>query len=171
MNVQASFLRRAARAAVAVTLLMLAACSDNSFFAGPANILLPGAVANAPLPPPAPGTARLIFFRNVDYQGDSAMPMISLNGSPTGKTENGTMFYRDVAPGTYRVTALPSLPFQNQFPTIAVQAGDLKYIQIGTLPNMADLSPERSFEDTFIVSVVDPHWGAYESSSLRRIHG
>lgn len=171
MNFGRHVLFRAARAFVAATLLLLAGCSGDNPLAGTANVLFPGSVANGPLPPPAPGMARLIFFRNVDYQGSSASPVISLNGSPTGRTENGSMFYRDVAPGTYAVTALPSLPFANQFPTVNVKAGDLKYIQIGALTNMGDLAPERAFEDTFIVSVVDPQWGAYEISSLRRIHG
>jgi hypothetical protein len=143
-------------------LLLLAGCGTP---------LLPGPVDNSPLPPAAPGTARLIFYRSVDYQGMQAMPELALNGTPTGRTEAGTMLYRDVAPGTYKITVAPTLPFPDQFPSVSVKPGDVVYIDIGTLANMGDMAPERSYGDTFILSVVDPEAGAFGVYGLRRIHG
>jgi hypothetical protein len=154
--------RRAGRMLAAGALLLLAGCG---------TVLLPGSVDSGPLPPAAPGTARLIFYRSVDYEASQAMPELALNGAPTGRTEAGTMLYRDVAPGTYKITVAPTLPFPNQFPSVTVKPGDVVYIDIGTLANMGDMAPERSYGDTFIVSVVDTETGAFGVYGLRRIHG
>jgi hypothetical protein len=159
---QNAFLR-AGRMLGAGALLLLAGCS---------TVLLPGPVDTGPLPPVPAGDARLIFYRTVDYQGTQAMPEIALNGAPTGRTENGTMLFRDVAPGSYKITVAPTLPYPNQFPSVSVKPGDVAYVEIGTLANMGDIMPtERSYADTFILSVVDPATGAYGSYGLRRIHG
>lgn len=157
------FMAHARRFLIAGGLLLLAGCAG--------NVLFPGPVASDPLPPAPPGTARLIIYRAVDYEATQAMPEISLNGTPTGRTENGTMLYRDVAPGTYKITVAPTLPYPDQFPSVSVKAGDVAYIEVGTLTNMGDLAPERSYGDTFIVSIVDPATGAFGSYGLRRIHG
>ncbi len=68
------------------------------------------------------------------------------------------MFYRDVSPGVYDISVAPSLPYPNQFKTVVVKPGDVFYVQIDTLPQLGgrfNIS-ERSYGDTFIVTLRDP---------------
>jgi len=150
---------RALRAFLAGMLLLLAGCV-------PAP---PGPALNGPLPPPAPGTARLIFYRNLDYYGTQAMPTVYLNSQPAGISQNGAVFYRDVAPGLYTVTVAPSLPYPDQFKSVVVKPGDVFYLQIATLPPTAGRFNvnQRDYGDTFIVTVRDPAYGQFETQGLR----
>lgn len=129
----------------------------------------PGPLLNGPLPPAPPGTARLIFYRDLDYYATQSMPTVYLNASATGISQNGALFYRDVAPGTYAISVAPSLPYPNQFKSVVVKPGDVFYIQIAALPAVGgrfDLT-QRSYGDTFIVTVRDPVSGSYATQGLR----
>lgn len=152
-------LHRAARLAAAGVLLLLTGC---------AAVFTQGPVSNAPLPPAASGTGRIIFYRAANYEASQESTTVYLNGTATGIAQPAAMFYRDLPPGTYNVTAAPTLPYQNQFPTVTVKAGDVIYLQIGILTNMTDMAPERSTHDTFVLSIVDPRVGAYQTYALRR---
>jgi hypothetical protein len=149
---------RTARALFAGTVLLLAGC-----------VQPPGPLLSGPLPPPPAGSARLIFYRNLDYYGTQSMPTVYLNGAPTGISQNGAVFYRDVAPGLYDISVSPSLPYPNQFKSVVVKPGDVFYVQIGTLPPLGGRFgiTERSYGDVFIVTVRDPAYGAYETQGLR----
>ena len=156
-------LGRTARVLFASSCLLLAGCAA----------VMQTAVSHDPLPPLAPGNARLIIYRERAELCDSqSSTVLSLNNVPTATTQNDAVLYRDVAPGAYTITVSPTLPFPNQFKTITLKPGDVTYVQIGTLPKLADMSPtERSDQDTFIVSIVDPATGAYQIYNLRQIPG
>jgi hypothetical protein len=149
---------RATRALFAGLALLLAGC-----------VAPPGPLLSGPLPPQPPGTARLVFYRGLDYYATQSMPTIYLNNQPTGISQNGAVFYRDVAPGVYAISISPSLPYPNQFKTVVVKPGDVFYAQIGTLPQLGGRFgiTERSYGDTFIVTLRDPATGVYETQGLR----
>jgi hypothetical protein len=149
---------RATRAFLAGLVLLLAGCAQP-----------PGPLLNGPLPPPAPGTARLIFYRSLDYYTTQSMPTVYLNTAPAGISQNGAVFYRDVAPGLYTISIAPSLPYPNQFKSVAVKPGDVFYVQIAPLPSTGGRFNinQRDYGDTFIVTIRDPATGAYETQGLR----
>jgi hypothetical protein len=61
-------------------------------------------------PPPSPGQARVWFLR--PFIGGTIMdaPMIYANGVPIAISPEGTVFYRDFAPGTYAFDVENCLP-------------------------------------------------------------
>jgi hypothetical protein len=152
-------LYHAARALFAGLVLLVAGCVPTP----------PGPLLSGPLPPQPPGTARIVFYRDLDYYGTQAMPTVYLNNAPTGISQNGAVFYRDVPPGIYAITVAPSLPFPNQFKTVVVKPGDVFYAQIGTLPATGGRFNinARDYGDTFIVTLRDPASAAYEMQGLR----
>ena len=163
VTIEAPFSRiapfRLARAFFAGIILLLAGCVPPP----------PGPVLSGALPPPPPGTARIIFYRGLDYYATQSMPTVYLNNAPTGVSQNGAVFYRDVTPGVYAISVAPSLPYPNQFKTVAVKPGDVFYAQIATLPLLGgrfDIT-SRSYGDTFIVTLRDPATAAYETQGLR----
>jgi hypothetical protein len=150
---------RPIRALFAGLVLLLAGCAP----------LPPGPLLSGPLPPPPPGTARLVVYRGLDYYGTQSMPTVYLNDKPAGISENGAVFYRDVPPGVYNISVAPSLPYPNQFKTVVVKPGDVFYAQIGTLPPVGGRFNinARDYGDTFIVTLRDPASAAYETQGLR----
>jgi hypothetical protein len=158
MRKEARFFRPI-RAFLAGFLLLLAGCAP----------LPPGPLLTGALPPPLPGTARLVFYRDLDYYATQAMPTVYLNDKPAGISQNGALFYRDVPPGVYAISVAPTLPFPNQFKTVVVKPGDIFYAQIATLPETGGRFnlTERAYGDTFIVTLRDPASAAYETQGLR----
>lgn len=53
---------------------------------------------------PPPGMARIWFYRDLNPNDTLAMAYIRLNGAVAGVSEAGGAFYRDVAPGRYRIS-------------------------------------------------------------------
>jgi hypothetical protein len=159
MTTSKSAIFRCIRALFAGLVLLLAGCVPTP----------PGPLLTGPLPPPPPGTARLVFYRDLDYYASQAMPTVYLNGQPAGISQNGAVFYRDVTPGTYDISVAPSLPYPNQFKTVVVKPGDVFYAEIATLPTTGGRFNinARDYGDTFIVTLHDPANGAYETQGLR----
>jgi len=141
-------------------MLLLAACVQRQ----------EGKLLTGPLPPLPPGMARLVLYRPLEYYTTNAMTMAYLNGTPVGITQNGGVFYRDVAPGQYDISVDSPGPYPNQFKSVVVGAGNVVYARIGTLPKAP--CPSRfiggdCMTDTFIVTIVDPVMGFQEVHGLR----
>lgn len=150
---------RLGRALVAGLTLLLAGCIPTP----------PGPLLSGPLPPAAPGSARIVFYRELDYYATQSMPTVYLNNEAEGVSQNGAVFYRDVAPGTYTISVAPSLPYPNQFKTIVVKPGDVFYAEINPLPLTGGRFNvnARDYGDTFIVTLRDPVSGSYATQGLR----
>ena len=150
---------RGVRAFLGGVVLLLAGCI----------VAPPGPLLSGPLPPQPPGTARIVFYRDLDYYATRSMPTVYLNNQRAGISENGAVFYRDVPPGEYAISVAPSLPYPNQFKTVVVKPGDVFYAQIAPLPTTGGKFNvnERDYGDTFIVTLRDPAVAAYETQGLR----
>ena len=111
-----------------LALSLLAGC------AGP-----PAATQEAAAPPPAPGMARVWFLRQADPAGGNvfaADPMVSANGAPLGQIRQGTAFFHDFAPGSYRFGVQSfGTPSPHQGDTIQLAPGMTAYVQIEAAPN------------------------------------
>ncbi len=141
--------------------------------AGCAPVPPPDAL-HGPLPPPPPGAARLVFYRTLAYYGAMQWRMVYLNGKPTGESQPGTVFYRDVAPGRYDLTIQTDRYYPNQFKTVVPRAGETFYVNIDTLPRTACNKGGGSLDcsaDAFILTIVDPARGFTDIQGLRLIGG
>ncbi len=115
-------------------------------------------------PPPATGTARLYFYREFTPYGSPVWTAVSLNGRRVGDSAPGTVFYRDVPPGTYEIEVRSEKLYPNQFKTIAVQPGSTTFVKIQEQPHWGQ---GRSWQGTtFVVLIVDPALGARETAAL-----
>lgn len=134
----------------------------------------PEGAVSGPLAPQPPGTARLVFYRTLQFYDSQAMTPVYLNGVATGVSQVGAVLYRDVAPGRYDLAVFSPRPYPDQFKTVVVKAGDVFYVRIDTLPKppCGRFQPaEPCNTDTFLVTVVDPAVGAQQIQGLRLIAG
>jgi hypothetical protein len=87
------------------------------------------------IPPIAPGTARVWFFRGWDSPSGQgfvfgAAPTIYANGAPVGEIPTGSDFFRDFPPGAYSFTVEPiGLPTP-QAASVQLAAGTQNYLQV-----------------------------------------
>ena len=104
-------------------LVVLAACT------GVVVTAIPG-----PIPPPRPGTAQIILYREIGYYEPSDVLRVALNRQPAGVLPRGDVLYRDVAPGSYTITFSPTRPDPYQFKTVTLGPGEVAYVKLAALP-------------------------------------
>jgi len=103
-------------------LIVLTACTS-------AVTAIPG-----PIPPPAPGAAQIILYRNIGYYEPSDVLRVALNRQPAGVLPRGAVVYRNVASGSYTISFSPTRPDPYQFKTVTLGAGDVAYVKLASLP-------------------------------------
>jgi hypothetical protein len=132
-----------------------------------------GVPVTGPFPPPAPGMARLVFYRTLAYYDSLAQTPVYLNGQTVGVSQNGAVFYRDVVPGPYEITVFSPGAYPNQFKTVVPRAGEVFYVRIDTLPKppCTRFPGAICYDDTFIVTLVDPMTGFQQVQGTRLISG
>jgi uncharacterized protein DUF2846 len=121
------------------------------------------------LPQVAPNEARLVFYRNSNPYDGLSWTKVKLNGHTTGSSAPGTVFYRDLPPGTYHIEALSQRLYPYQSKTVVAQPGSTTFVKILADPYWGQ---ERDWRDTtFIVAIVDPAIGQYEIGPLKLVSG
>jgi len=126
--------------------------------------------AESPPPPVAPGQARIYVYRAATVYDSTVWTTVSLNGTATGESAPGTVFYRDVAPGTYLVDPGSEKLYPNQAKTIAVQPGTTTFVKIQPVPWWGQ-SGRQWVGNAFTIAIVDPAIGQYEIGGLRLTRG
>jgi hypothetical protein len=120
--------------------------------------------SQAQIPPIAPGTARVWFFRGWDSPSGQgfvygAAPTIYANGAPVGEIPTGSDFFCDFPPGTYNFTVEPiGLPTP-QAASVQLAAGTQNYLQIQWVASWEFGYPEVDFSfapNTFGVLTASP---------------
>ncbi|HXC27686.1 MAG TPA: hypothetical protein VNV38_07000 [Stellaceae bacterium] len=101
---------RQAIGAVALALMVL------SGFAAPAVAANPDQA-----PPVAPGQSRVWFVRQLLPGSIMTPPTVYVNGAPIARSAQGTVFYRDFAPGRYAFTVENCLSQTNTGQTMTLQ--------------------------------------------------
>jgi hypothetical protein len=81
-------------------------------------------------PPVAPGQARIWFLRQLSPGTDMTAPMIYANGAPLAGISQGTVFYRDFAPGTYAFTVEDCRPGAQTSLTLSLDPGNEFALQL-----------------------------------------
>lgn len=125
---------------------------------------LPGAgLAQSAGPPP--GTARIWIYRNYEPYVTQATPYVLINGRVAGVSELGSAFYRDVPPGTYRITVESRGSDVNQFATVALVAGQTAYVKVDAVSWWAAACRNCQI-NTFYTRVVSAQLARLEMSAL-----
>jgi hypothetical protein len=120
--------------------------------------------------PPAADKARLYIYRDATIYGPQLWTAVSLSGQVTGSSAPGTVFYRDVAPGTYEVEVRSDELYPNQFKTVRLAPGSITFVKIQDEPNWGQSGPDQQGA-TFVVTILDPAIGTVEISRLRLVPG
>jgi hypothetical protein len=106
----------------AVSLLLLAAASCTP----------PPTAASVSIPALPPQQGRIWFYREVDTADvNTTTPYVRLNGAIAGVPDPGGAFYRDVPPGTYRITVDSEGNSPRPTQEVALVAGQQIYARIG----------------------------------------
>jgi hypothetical protein len=118
----------------------LLALSRRWLLAGAALVLLAPAGSAQPAPalpavaaPIPPGQARVWIYRDYEPYVTTARPYVRMNDAIVGVSEPGGAFYRDVPPGTYRVTVDSYGRDVNQFAQAVLAPGQTIYLKIESL--------------------------------------
>src|SRR5215471_12277605 len=97
-----------------------------------------GTASLASAPALQPGMARLWVLRQPDSPGGNvaaADPMVYVNGAPLARSAQGTVFFHDFQPGTYRFTVQPFGTPANLVDTLQLAPGTQSYVQVQAVPN------------------------------------
>jgi len=116
----------------------------------------------AQVPPVPADRARIFFYRDYEPYEGAGRPYLSLNGERIGIAEPGGAIYRDVAPGTYRVTVASYGIWPFPPPPLALRAGEVRYVKIESLQSWASCGTIMRF--TFVPMPVDAAQGEREVS-------
>jgi hypothetical protein len=111
-----------------LTLLLLAACAAPS---------APTA-SRVKTPAMAPGTARVWFLRQANppvREVEAATPTVFANGAPIAQSAEGTAFFHDFPPGTYRFTVQAYGTPTGRSDTFQLVAGSQTFLQVQAEPN------------------------------------
>ncbi len=120
--------RTSARMGFGLGLLLLAGCAAQPT----------GTASQAPVSALQPGMARVWVLRQPSSPGGNvaaADPMVYANGAPLAKSAQGTVFFHDFPPGTYRLTVQPFGTPANLVDTLQLAAGTQAYVQVQAVPN------------------------------------
>ena len=109
------------------------------------------------LPAAPPDQARLVFYCDNNPVDSPEWTTVSLDGRRLGGIGPGNVFYRDLAPGTYKVEVRSEQLYLNQARTLSLAAGTTTYIDVQAVYGWGrDATKEPR---PFTLVVVDPAEG------------
>jgi hypothetical protein len=85
-----------------------------------------------------PGMARVWVLRQPSAPGGNvaaADPMVYANAAPVARSAQGTVFFHDFQPGTYRFTVQAYGTPANLVDTLQLAPGTQAYVQVQAVPN------------------------------------
>jgi hypothetical protein len=122
-------------------------------------------VASAPAAQLPVDRARVYVYRDLNPYDTPAWTAVSLNREQIGDSHPGTVFYRDVVPGTYEIEVRSDHLYPNQFKTVTLPPGGSVFAKIQEVRFWGDSFGGGG--NTFVVTIVDPAIGSNEIGSLR----
>ena len=120
--------------------------------------------------PPSPDKARLYVYRDATIYDSQMWTAVSLNRAKLGDAAPGTVFYRDVAPGTYEVEVRSDRLYPDQFKTVTLAPGSITFAKVQEVLGWG-ASGMGAKGTTFVVSIADPTIGTAEIRRLRLVDG
>jgi len=126
-------------------------------------------LASAGVAPPAPGLARIYFYRDWEPYESLSRPLIYLNDAAADVSEPGGISFRDVPAGEYHVSVDSQGTYPHQFKTLVLRAGDIRYAKIESLRNWS--RGPFWYRDTFVVELIPERQAQSEIADKRYIPG
>jgi hypothetical protein len=124
----------------------------------------------ASLPPVPPDKVRFYVYREPTYYDSLEWTAVSLNGQKLGVVGPGSVFYRDLPPGTYSIEARSDKLYPGQVKTVAAPPGATVFVRVDNLVFWGQ-SPRQWSGTTFVATIVEPAIGQYQIASLRLTPG
>ena len=84
--------------------------------------------------PASPGQARIYFYRGADPGVVAGWTRVFLNDAKVGDIGESSYFYRDVAPGAYKIGVSSDVPYPDQYRNVTVVPGSTIYVQVYRVP-------------------------------------
>ena len=140
--------RSLAPMAFCLGLLVLAGCTPQ-----PA-----GTASQVSVPALQPSMARVWVLRQPSAPGGNvaaADPMVYVDGAPLARSAQGTVFFRDFQPGTYRFTVQPYGTPADLVDTLQLAPGTQSYVQVQAVPNW-EMGGSTSMGASFAVLTMSP---------------
>jgi hypothetical protein len=119
---------------------------------------------------PLAGMGRLYVYRENNFYDALVWTAISLNRVVVGSSAPGSVFYRDVAPGTYRIEARSDQLYPDQAKTVVVKPGMTVFVRIAVAASYGK-SDRQWVGNTFVVQIVDPAVARIQMSRLELTRG
>jgi hypothetical protein len=123
---------------------------------------LPGVAAGAG---PPQGEARIWIYRIYEPAAPSQTPYVRFNGAVVAAAPRNGAFYRDVPPGSYRITVDSDGAAPDQFVRVLLPAGASAFVKVAADNWWASANCETAVA-TFYTLVVDPPLAQAEMASL-----
>jgi hypothetical protein len=98
----------------------------------------PPPVSQAQAPAIPPGMARVWVLRQQDPPRgnlEAALPMVLANGAPLAESKEGTVYFHDFRPGTYKFKVQAFGTPAKESDTIQLAPGMQSYVQVQAVPN------------------------------------
>jgi len=152
-------LRRLANAVAGALLLFTANCAQ------------PAITGSITIPPIPAGEARIWIYRDYEPYAGKGLPAVAANGGYIGQAELGGAFYRDVAPGHYRVTVESYGVDVNQAADFDLAAGRAAYVKIVSNPSWVAYGIENQIERPTFYAWLMPNEAAQGDVSHLAFYG
>jgi hypothetical protein len=140
--------RNSARMALCLGLVVLAGCAPQQT----------GVPPQASVPALQPNMARVWVLRQPSAPGGNvaaADPMVYVDGAPLARSAQGTVFFHDFQPGTYRFTVQPYGTPANLVDTLQLAPGTQSYVQVQAVPNW-EMGGSTAMGASFAVLTMSP---------------
>jgi hypothetical protein len=111
-----------------------------------ANCTQPPITGSVAIPPIPAGDARIWIYRDYEPYAGKGLPAVAANGGYIGQAELGGAFYRDVAPGHYRLTVETFGVDANRAADFDLGAGRAAFVKIVSNPSWVSYGLESQIE-------------------------
>jgi hypothetical protein len=127
------------------------------------------AAAETVAPPIPAGQARLWLYRDWLPSESLNLANVSLNGVYFGSIANGSVIYRDIAPGRYRIAPMSFVPNATQDTVVELAPGQQAFIKIVSLGSWgSDNTAAKNIDrDAFWAWLTPP---AVAQTEIARVH-
>lgn len=84
--------------------------------------------------PATPTMARIYFYRGTETSLTTPWPQVYINDQKVGSLGERSYFFRDVLPGTYKISVSSDVPYQEQYSTVTVTSNGTAFIRVFYVP-------------------------------------
>jgi hypothetical protein len=116
------------------------------------------------------GLGRIYVYRENRFYDAQVWTAVSLNGGVVGSSAPGTVFYRDITPGRYVISARSDKLYPDQARTVLVEPGKSVFARITALPYYGKTALEWQ-GNTFVVEIMAPAVAQAQIGRLKLTQG